>query len=82
MSFVGAPLYADAYPSHMLDGSGRCKTHVFEIDAKGEPLRVLCGKVKLHSYFEDTSQHVAPAEVSCEVCARRFKKLSRINERQ
>lgn len=77
--FVGAPLYASAYPQRMLGRPGYvCKTHVFELRGSdpSDPIRVLCGNVSLDSYFEDDTQHVPPADVSCETCARRFRKLS------
>jgi hypothetical protein len=75
--FVGAPLGVGSY----LKGfrAEDCKTHVFEI-RDNRPLRVLCGKVALSSYYEDTTQHVAPADVSCRSCASRFKKLSSSKE--
>lgn len=72
--FVGAPLNAGAYPKGFR--ASECKTHVFLLDARGNPTRVLCGKAALSSYYEDTTQHVAPAGVTCETCAKRFKRQS------
>lgn len=54
-NLVTAPLAGAAYIK--ASKNKRCLTHLVELSADGEPLRVLCGKVKLSNILDDSTQY-------------------------
>lgn len=48
-----------------------CLTHAVEVDANGDPVRVLCGRVKL----ENLCQQIPEGDpITCKTCAKRAAK--------
>lgn len=64
---VSAPLSGAAYVT-----TKSTLIHAVEVDSDDTPLRVLCGKVKVSSVLDDSSQYdVDP--ITCPVCIRKLE---------
>lgn len=75
MNFKATQIYGDAYRTDR--ALNNAKTHVIQFDENGDPLQVLCKRVKLeHCCAADNSGMEEPIEnADCETCLRRLKKL-------
>jgi hypothetical protein len=62
---VSAPLAGAAYVKGR--NTNATLVHAVELDSSGEPIKVLCGKVKLSNVLDDSSQYDTHP-VSCPTC--------------
>jgi hypothetical protein len=66
---VTVPLAGAAYIKART--GNRCLIHALELDDAGEPVRVLCGKVKLANVLDDATQYDR-YPLDCDACVRKF----------
>lgn len=75
--YVSAPVYASAYPkAHWKQADAPTLWHCVELDADSDPVRVLCGKVKLESIVPDSSLFNT-VDISCKTCLAKANHLAR-----
>lgn len=70
--FISAPLAGGAYAKGL---DGKALYHCVEVDADEQPVRVLCGRVKVEHVLDDVTQY-DKHDVSCKTCLAKANRLT------